>query len=233
MGVAAHLGIGLSEYDRRIRTFIPWYDEMLDTAAGVLATVDPRARLVVDLGVGSGLLASRVLEAARSARIVGIDVDAGMLDLARRRLGDRLEAVSGDFQTARLPRCDAVTASFALHHVRTRRRKALLYSRCFKALRPGGHLVSADCCLASNARLQARDRQAWHAHLARRYGRAAATKFLATWAKEDAYFRLADEITLMKVAGFAVDVPWRRQSFAVVVGTKPTRRRVRALAATR
>ena len=33
MGVASHLGIQLTEYDRRIRTFIPDYEEMLDAAA--------------------------------------------------------------------------------------------------------------------------------------------------------------------------------------------------------
>ena len=33
MGAASHLGIDLREYDSRIRTFIPGYDELLDAAA--------------------------------------------------------------------------------------------------------------------------------------------------------------------------------------------------------
>ena len=37
MSVATHLGIDLGEYDARIRTFIPHYEEMLDVAAGSLA----------------------------------------------------------------------------------------------------------------------------------------------------------------------------------------------------
>ena len=36
MGVATHLGIKLSEYDARIRTFIPDYEEMLGVAAEVI-----------------------------------------------------------------------------------------------------------------------------------------------------------------------------------------------------
>lgn len=39
MAVAAHLNIDLAEYDQRIRTFIPYYDEMLDAAADVLRTL--------------------------------------------------------------------------------------------------------------------------------------------------------------------------------------------------
>ena len=46
MGVASHLGIKLTEYDSRIRTFIPHYEEMLGVAA---AAIPPRARTIVEL----------------------------------------------------------------------------------------------------------------------------------------------------------------------------------------
>jgi tRNA (cmo5U34)-methyltransferase len=220
MGAASHLGIRLRDYDARIRTFIPRYEPMLAAAAAALKALDRRAPLVVDLGIGSGALALRALAAVPGARIVGIDSDEGMLALARRRLGTRLTAVPGDFLSMPLPRCDAITASFALHHVPTRRRKAALYRRCFAALGRGGLLVNADCCLASHPRLQALDRAAWRAHLVRSYSRARADAFLRAWAKEDVYFRLDDEVDLLASAGFTVDVPWRRDGFAVVVGAK-------------
>ena len=44
-----------------------------------------------------------------------------------------------------MPRCDAITASFALHHIEQRRERKALYRRIGAALRPGGVLVSADC----------------------------------------------------------------------------------------
>jgi SAM-dependent methyltransferase len=226
MGAAAHLGIRLRDYDARIRTFIPRYDEMLDAAAAVLKALHRRAPLVLDLGIGSGALAARCLAAAAGARIVGVDTDEGMLALARTRLGRRLTAVPGDFLTTSLPRCDVVTASFALHHVPTRRRKAALYARCFGALDRGGLLINADCCLASNSRLQALDRAAWRAHLQRRYSRPRAERFLRSWAQEDVYFHLEDELALLRSAGFTVDVPWRRHSFAVIVGAKGSQRAV-------
>jgi tRNA (cmo5U34)-methyltransferase len=220
MGVSSHLGIELREYDQRIRTFIPRYEEMLDAAAAALQALPGRRPLVVDLGIGSGALAARSLAVKPAARIVGIDSDAGMLPLAKRRLGRRLTTQREDFLEAALPRCDAVTASFALHHVATRATKARLYRRCFAALTAGGLFVNADCCLASNRRLQTRDRAAWLAHLRRRYGRFRAAAYLRAWAKEDVYFRLEDEIDLLRSAGFSVDVPWRHDGFAVVVGTK-------------
>ena len=223
MGVAAHLGIRLRDYDARIRTFIPWYDEMLDAAAAALNALDRRRRpLIVDLGIGSGALAARLLAVRPAAKVVGDDNDDGMLALARKRLGRAVATLSGDFLRAAVPRCDVVTASFALHHVPTRRRKAALYARCHAALRPGGLLVNADCCLASSGRLEAFNRDRWLAHLQRRYSRARASAFLRAWAREDFYFRLDDEIRLLQAAGFTVDVPWRRDSFAVIVGTRGT-----------
>lgn len=220
MGVATHLGIRLADYDETIRTFIPRYEEMLDAAASVVATVREGNPQVVDLGTGSGALAGRVLRARRRARIVGIDADDGMLAMAHQRLGKRVRIISGNFLATPLPRCDAVTASFSLHHIPTRKAKAALYVRCFAALKPGGVFVNADCCLSSNRILQARDRAAWHEHLARHYGRAGAERCLRAWAKEDFYFTLEDERTLLTRAGFQVDVVWRHNSFAVMVGTK-------------
>ena len=40
MSVASHLHIRLDEYDARIRTFIPRYDEMIEAAAGTLGVLE-------------------------------------------------------------------------------------------------------------------------------------------------------------------------------------------------
>jgi hypothetical protein len=88
-------------------------------------------------------------------------------------------------------------------------------------------LVNADCCPASLPRRRALDRAAWQAHLRRHYGARRAERFLRAWAREDVYVELEDEIALLKLAGFATDVPWRRGAFAVVVGAKPAARRRR------
>ena len=87
MGVASHLGIKLTEYDSRIRTFIPHYEEMLDVGRRGRSASRPdhrrsrhrHRRAVVPLPDDG--------DAARST--VGIDVDPEILALASRRLGGR------------------------------------------------------------------------------------------------------------------------------------------------
>lgn len=215
MSVSTHLAIDLDEYDARIRTFIPDYDEMLEVTAAVV--VRNRPKDVVDLGTGTGALAAAILARAPRTRITGIDEDAGMLNMAARRLPRRASFVHQSFLTAHLPACDAVVASFALHHVESRRTKGSLYLRMRKALRQSGVVVSADCHPASVSTLATDGMHAWRDHLARCYGRRKAAAFLRAWAHEDFYTPLDVELELAKSAGFDVDVAWRRGAFAVVV----------------
>jgi tRNA (cmo5U34)-methyltransferase len=216
VSVAAHLGIRLNEYDQRIRTFIPRYEEMLHEAASAL---DPRTRTIVDLGIGTGALSARCLRRATSARVIGIDADLAILALAQRRLKGACTPIAGNFVRAVLPRADVVVASLALHHVRTRAARLRLLRRVRATLRPGGTFVSADCHPSGDAARWAAQRRAWLAHLRRAYSAREASALLAAWGREDVYVPLDAELALLERAGFRkIDVIWRRGAFAVIAG---------------
>ncbi len=224
MSVASHLGIRLDEYDERIRTFIPNYAEMTTVAATMLRVLERRAPHVVDLGSGTGALAAACLQVLPAARLTAIDEDEGMLDLARIRLGAMSASVSfvhGSFTTLAIPRCDAVVASLALHHVRTSGRKRQLYCDCRAALGAGGLFVTADCCPAADTRLAALERQAWRAHLRQSYCDEETDAYFAAWAREDVYFPLADELRMLCDAGLAAEVVWRAGPMTVIAARVP------------
>jgi ubiquinone/menaquinone biosynthesis C-methylase UbiE len=212
-GVATHLGIDLREYDARIRTFIPDYEAMIETAA---AAVPAAARTIVDLGTGTGALAQGCLKHAPHAAIVGIDADAGILEMAAQRLGRRARLVCGSFLRTEVPAADAVVASFALHHVRTRAAKRSLYERVRAALGTRGVFITVDCHPATNRTLARQQRDLWRAHLRRSYSHREADALLAAWAREDVYVPLADEMRLLQQSGLGADIIWRRGSFAVI-----------------
>lgn len=224
MSVRSHLAVTPEAYDRRIRGLIPLYDDLVAEAARALSYARRPIRQIVDLGIGTGALARACLREAPRARVWGIDVDADMAAVARRRLGRQaaqVDITSGSFMDADMPPADAIVATYALHHIRRRADKQRFYRRCHRALRRGGVLVSGDCFPASTARGQARDLEVWMAHLGRTFGtRARARRVYDSWADEDVYVPLADEIAMLERAGFAVDVPWRRSPFAVIVGLR-------------
>jgi ubiquinone/menaquinone biosynthesis C-methylase UbiE len=223
MSVAKHLGINLSEYDRRIRTFIPHYEEMLDVVAGTVRLTRTRAPVIVDLGIGTGALAARCLAARPHARLVGLDTDADILAAARKRLGrsnHRVQLVHGSFERTRLLRCDAIVATLALHHIRSARAKRRLYQTCFRTLRAGGVLSTGDAFLADDPRVTTSFMSRWIEHMSRSYTPRQARAFLRSWAREDLYFSLGDEIGMLRSAGFDVEVLWRRPPFGVLLGRK-------------
>lgn len=220
MAVGAHLGIPLREYDARIRTFIPWYEEMLDVAAASLPPPKRARATMLDLGIGSGALASACLSSWPRARVIGVDADPEILQMASARLGRRLTAMVSDFESAVLPTCDALVSAFALHHVPTVRRKAALFRRVRRALKAGGTFVIADCLLADRADLARIDHDIWLSHLREHYSAAQSRAFLQAWALEDHYFTLNGELALLRSTGFDAEVRWRRHSFAVIVARR-------------
>jgi tRNA (cmo5U34)-methyltransferase len=222
MAVGSHLGIAVTEYDERIRTFVPYYEEMLDVAAEALNTISAVSPVIVELGTGSGALAARVLATRSRARVIGIDEDGAMLAMAAARMSNsrRVELRQGNFARLELPRCSGVVASLALHHVKLTRRKGELYGRIARALSPGGIFVNADCAPPADPRLATRAMGGWRAHLEEKYSRREAAGYLRAWAKEDRYLTLDVERDLMARAGLLVDVVWRRDAFAVLVGRR-------------
>jgi SAM-dependent methyltransferase len=104
-----------------------------------LAELTPADR-VYDLGCGDGRL---LLQAALTygASGVGIDVDAGLLELARAKaeavgLGNRLTFIQGDLFTSDLQSATVVLI-YLLPHLNLRLRPRLL-----NQLRPGSRIIS-------------------------------------------------------------------------------------------
>ena len=205
MSVATHLGIRLSEYDARIGTFIPDYEEMLDVAAAALPRL-PRA--IVDLGTGTGALAFRCLRRAARARVVGIDADAEILKAGGgARLGHRATFIEGSFLRARRSR-GAMPSSvlLALHHVRTRGAKLALYLKLRRALGRGGCLLSVDCQPSGAPDIKAAQIKAWRDHLGRHYDASEADGCCASGPMRTPHVSLDREIWLLNRAGFRVEV---------------------------
>ncbi len=220
--VQAHLGVRPEEYDRVIRTFIPGYEEMLETVVRWLKGHLVRGGLVVDLGAGTGALSHAILDAIPGARLELVDVDPAMLEAAR----DRLASHTGRYTLRRarfedpLPPCDAMVASLALHHVVTLSEKRELYRQIRAALRPGGLLLVADAVVHEGGRARRRIFAEWSAFMQTQGITAAqADEHFAQWAGEDHYQPLVVELDALARAGFPFpDCFWKQGPICVFGG---------------
>ena len=217
--MAGHLGVAADDYDRTIRTFIPNYERMVATVVHWLDGHVPANGLVVDLGAGTGALGAAVLEALPDVRVELVDIDPNMLEVAATRCAahaGRFRVRHSRFQDE-LPRCHAVVASLALHHVATHAEKRELYRAVRDALEPGGLVVVADALIYPDGPERRRMIEDLFAHMARNgISASEAEGHLAQWAQEDFYVPLPDELRLIADAGFPrPEVFWRDGLIAV------------------
>ncbi|SDL70676.1 class I SAM-dependent methyltransferase [Tessaracoccus oleiagri] len=127
------------DYNRENETSLlnAWYTRpaMLDLVG------DVRGRHVLDIGCGAGPLAADLVE--RGARVSGFDSSPAMLEIARRRLGDRADLRVADLGEP-LPyddeSFDVACAALVLHYLRDWEGPLAEIRR---VLRPGGRLVAA------------------------------------------------------------------------------------------
>ncbi len=125
------------------RVFYPFTASCLPRAAG---------SCVLDLGCGTGLELGYYFDTVPTARITGIDLAPGMLELLRDKFPDKsLTLIAGSYFDMPLEEgaFDAAVSVESLHHF-TKEEKLPLYEKVRKALKPGGYLILTDFFAASD-----------------------------------------------------------------------------------
>ena len=179
--------------------------------ATLLEFIPESPKRILDLGSGAGRLLALVRAARPRAEFVALDFSPTMLAELQRLFGnDRAVAiVAHDFDQP-LPamgRFDAVVSSFAIHHVRHERKRAI-YREIFAMLEPGGVFCNLEH-VASPTR-----------GLHRAFLKA------LSWEDEDPSNKLLDletQLRWLREIGFAdVDCHWKWRELALFAGIKPS-----------
>ncbi|HEX3326916.1 MAG TPA: class I SAM-dependent methyltransferase [Actinomycetota bacterium] len=179
-------------YPTTIRAEIHHYEELQDQVAQATAGIS--ARTILDLGVGAGETASRVLKMHPAARLIGIDSSTEMLRGAAQRLPqDRVELLQQNL-AAPLPdqAFDLAISALAVHHL-AGEDKAKLFLDLARHIRHDGYLVIGDVVIPSNP----------------------ADALIEIEADYDFPSSIDDQLGWMEEAGFLPRVVWVCQDLAV------------------
>jgi tRNA (cmo5U34)-methyltransferase len=182
-------------YLERIRSEVQGYDELQERVAQ--ATLGMEARRVLDLGVGTGESARRVLDLHAAARLTGVDSSADMLEQARAELpADRIDALVVSRLEDELPPgpFDLVVSALAVHHLDAVG-KADIFRRIANVLSPSGRFVLGDVVVPERPE-------------------DAVTPLTPGFDLPD---RVDDLLAWLEEAGFAGRVVWSERDLAVLV----------------
>jgi ubiquinone/menaquinone biosynthesis C-methylase UbiE len=123
-----------------------WPDYIGASVRETLRRLDLRASdRLLDIGCGTGVLLERVRRERPVALLAGIDISAGMIEMARRRLGPAARLTVADVQ--RMPfgtsSFDVVVSTSSFHYWPS---PSAGLAEVRRILRPGGRLVITDWC---------------------------------------------------------------------------------------
>lgn len=134
-----------SKYDEDIVRSIPGHVELHQKIDQIIKSL-PQIPNILELGVGTGLTAERILKIFSQANFSAIDFSETMLNGARNRLkGYNVQFIKGDYSSIEFPNYnDAVISVIGIHHQETDKDKKNLFQKIYNSLSESGIFVFGD-----------------------------------------------------------------------------------------
>jgi tRNA (cmo5U34)-methyltransferase len=178
-----------------VRSEVHSYDEFQDAVADATTTIS--ARVVLDLGIGTGETARRIMQRHPKARLVALDASEDMVAVAVDVLPGadmRVGQLEGPLPEGEF---DLIVSALAVHHL-TSHGKADLFRQVRERLVIGGLFVLGDVIIPERPE----------------------DAVIPLEPEVDLPDRLPDQLHWLKEAGLAASVYWREQDLVVLVAAR-------------
>jgi tRNA (cmo5U34)-methyltransferase len=151
-----------SRYDAQRKWIIPEMDDYYSAAVWAAECKNPRPA-ILDIGAGTGLLSTLMIQKFPDAKLTLVDLSESMLSIAQERFAERknVRYITGDYSSVDFGGCyDLICSALSIHHLE-HEEKHRLYKKIFDALNPGGMLVNADQVLGETPAINRRYMAYW------------------------------------------------------------------------
>lgn len=197
----------------------------LCTAAAQYIT--PQAKELLDIGCGAGNYTLNMLGKIPNLNCTLNDLSMPMLERAKERVtaqtNGKVSILHDDMRNLDLPdrHFDIVLAAATFHHLRSDADWEFVFTKIYKALKPGGSLWISDLVSHDSAAISQLFEQKYRAYLENSGGEAYAQKVFDYIAYEDTPRSLNYQLALLKKVGFQMtEVLHKHSNFAAFGGIK-------------
>ncbi|PIN73697.1 hypothetical protein COV20_05750 [Candidatus Woesearchaeota archaeon CG10_big_fil_rev_8_21_14_0_10_45_16] len=211
------------KYDDQIVRSIPGHEELHKHIDQLVESL-PEEPKILELGVGTGLTAERILRKRPNAEYVVVDFSEQMLAGARGRLSKYdVKFVNGDYSKIGLPEDnDLVVSVISIHHQETDEDKKRLFQRIYDSIKDTGAFIFGDLVTYRNEEEAALNEARHFHHLVEN---AQDEDSLREWAHHHKHLNklapLEDQVDWLREIGFRdVEVVYRRFNTALVYAQK-------------
>ncbi|HEY4186383.1 MAG TPA: class I SAM-dependent methyltransferase [Polyangia bacterium] len=221
--VQQHFRVQVPAYTELMQRLIPHYDLQRDVMVSLMPSDRTLPLRILDLGCGTGVMASRLADEFPSAQLTLFDLTDEMIDHCKSRLGanSRVSFKVGDFRKDDFGSgYDMILASLSLHHA-TLDERPLLAERLLRSLVPGGLLITAEVVVDESPPVRERQYEMWRRFMASQ-GEDADAWYQRHLAK-DHPVEMSRWIRMLSDAGFASPgCFWRYLNFAILSSWRTT-----------
>ncbi|MGD9947637.1 MAG: trans-aconitate 2-methyltransferase [Desulfobulbus sp.] len=210
-------------YDQDRPKLVPCFNDFYGAALNMVPFA-PSAKIdILELGTGTGLLASMVARLFPDAHLHLTDISAAMLAQAQSRFADvqRITyALQDHLQLSAEGKFDLVISALSIHHLEHGDKKAL-FQRVFRALRSGGVFINADQASGPTPQEEAAYERGWLAEVKANNVSVVSLENARVRMREDRNATLAEQLAWLAESGFwNVRCGYERTRFVVYGGEK-------------
>jgi len=211
-----------SHYDGQRKKLIPCFNDFYSIATSIVET-NLKNPSILDIGAGTGLLSSFILDKFPGANLTLIDISEKMLEVAKERFKGKTNVtyIIDDYTKYKLDKkFDIIISSLSIHHL-TDDDKKRLYSDIYSSLNNNGVFINADQVLGRTPFIESLYKKDWTNKVENSglSGEEIHSAYERT--KLDKMSTLDDQINWLKDIGFSdVDCIYKYFNFIVLFGKK-------------
>lgn len=222
--VKEHFEMKYYDYDDLIKKLIPKYKEMHQKTVDLIDFPRDKELNILDLGVGTGQTALKLLNKYPKAKIDGFDISPRMIEQGKIRLKEYLNRITFiEKNIAQLnlsKKYNACIAVLSIHHL-NEKQKSELFKQIYNHLSEQGILAIGDI-IKFNSKQETKEKEKeWKQFLIDNLGKEEGNYWFENYQEEDLPSSVSDQLKWLKEAEFKeVGCVWQYMNYAVLFARK-------------